>query len=226
MLVLALETGSAQGSVAFLEDGRVLAEEPLGDRLDQERALVPALESAVRGRGLEPAAIGLVAVGIGPGSFTGLRIGLACAKTLALALDKPLVGVPTFDALPANLPDPAARCAPVLDARRGRVYGASFRREGAAWVRETEDLWLPPGELAARLPKPALAFGPGASAYPDAFRAAGFALGDPAWAVARASEIGRLAIARAAAGLRDDPRAIEPVYLCRLAAEERLSAGG
>ncbi len=225
MLVLALETGSAQGSVALLEDGRVLAEEALGDRLDQERNLVPALESLVRDRGFEPAALGLVAAGTGPGSFTGLRIGLACAKTLALALGKDLVGVPTFDALPANVPASAERCAPVLDARRGRVFGAWFFREGGSWVRETEDLWLAPGELADRIPKGALVFGSGAAAYPDAFRSAGHALGNPAWAIARASEIGRLGIARHAAGMRADPRTLEPVYLCRLAVEEKLAGG-
>ena len=128
MIVLALDTALDACSVAVLDREQVLARrvEPMA-RGHQER-LAPLVAEAMGEAGVAFAALERVAVTVGPGSFTGLRVGLAFAKALALALDIPCVGVGTLEALIASRPEAGAaqRAAAVLDARRGHVYLQAF----------------------------------------------------------------------------------------------------
>ena len=133
MIILALDTALDACSVAVLDGGDTLARrvEPMA-RGHQER-LAPLVAEAMAEGGLAFDALERVAVTVGPGSFTGLRVGLAFAKALALALDIPCVGVGTLEALIASRPDASAapHAAAVLDARRGQVYLQAFA-QGAA----------------------------------------------------------------------------------------------
>ena len=101
---------------------------------------------------------------MGPGSFTGLRVGLSAIKGLALALGIPVAAVPTLDAMAASLPFAALPVCPVLDARKGEVYASLYRWDGVAMRREWEYQALAPETLAARLGEPVIVLGDGAPA--------------------------------------------------------------
>src|SRR5437016_2738225 len=113
MRALGIETSGTVGSVALVEDGRVLAEETFAKGLRHGQALVPAIGRALAAAGVGKRDVDLFAVGTGPGSYTGLRVGIATAKTLAFALGKPLFGVPSFDAIARAIP-PALRRASIV----------------------------------------------------------------------------------------------------------------
>jgi tRNA threonylcarbamoyladenosine biosynthesis protein TsaB len=113
MLVLAFDTATDVATSALVDDGRVL-----GERASQPKALLSAVDELLREAGVAPGDLDALVVGTGPGSFTGTRIGLAVARGLALALDLPVAGVSTLDAL-ASAPEGAL---PVIDARRREVF--------------------------------------------------------------------------------------------------------
>jgi len=140
MPFLGIDTSSAAGSVALTTPGRVLAEWTLDvDRTHAVR-LLPHIRWMLQEAGLGLGDLAGIAVTLGPGSFTGLRIGIATAKTLALVSGKPLVGIPTLEVLAGNVPHARGLLCPVLDARRGEVYWALFRQEEAGRLqRVTED---------------------------------------------------------------------------------------
>ena len=107
--IFAFDTATSRTSCALLRDGELL-----GERLTEAREVLAAADELVREAGLEPGAIDAVIVGTGPGSFTGVRMGLATARGLALALDVPVAGVSTLHAYAGGQP--------VIDARRGEVF--------------------------------------------------------------------------------------------------------
>jgi tRNA threonylcarbamoyladenosine biosynthesis protein TsaB len=113
MLVLAFDTATDVATSALLEDGRVL-----GERTSEARTLLAAIDALLREAGAAPADVDRLVVGTGPGSFTSTRIGLAAARGLALALDLPVAGVSTLDALAAAREE----AFPVIDARRSEVF--------------------------------------------------------------------------------------------------------
>ena len=113
MLILAFDTATEVATSALVADGEVL-----GERFSRAVTLLEDVDALLRQAGAHPADLGALAVGIGPGSFTGTRIGLAVARGLSLALDVPAAGVSTLDALAAGAPD----AVPVLDAKRGEVF--------------------------------------------------------------------------------------------------------
>ena len=177
-------------------------------------ASLPALVDQVLAR----AALSLddvegLAVSIGPGSFTGLRIGLALAKGIALAGGLPLVGVPTLEALAwvADAPPGTTICA-ALDARKREVYAALFAATGAAPRRLSPDLALSPEVLAARLTPPCVVVGDASEVYGDVLGARAvlrpFATHHP-----RGGVIARLGFDRLAAGEGRNPGPLEPTYV-------------
>ena len=129
MIVLALDTCLSACSVALLNDGLLIgsASEPM-TRGHQER-LAPMVRDVVRAAGLSFGDLGRIGVTVGPGSFTGLRVGLSFAKGMALALDRPCVGVGVLEALAGSVPEDGLKAA-VIDGGRGNLYLQLF--EGAA----------------------------------------------------------------------------------------------
>ena len=113
MLVLAFDTATDVATSALLEDGRVL-----GERSSEAKALLEAVDGLLRDAGVAPSSLAALVVGTGPGSFTSTRIGVAVARGLALALDVPVAGVSTLDALASARPE----ALPVIDARRQEVF--------------------------------------------------------------------------------------------------------
>lgn len=127
MLVLGLETATPACSVALVDDRGLVAESTLVVGPVHSERLVPMIEQLLEGAGVERREVGGLAVSRGPGSFTGLRIGIATAKALAYAWERPLVGIPTLDALAFNVGPVNAVIYPLLEARRDEVYTAAYR---------------------------------------------------------------------------------------------------
>lgn len=127
MHVLAMDTSTLVGSVAVLTDGAVRAELSASVRARHGEVLLPHVERALALSGVEFREVGLIAVGLGPGSFTGVRIGVATAKGLCLSGGQPLVGIVSPRALARGLGVAPSLAVPVVDAHKGEVYAAVYR---------------------------------------------------------------------------------------------------
>lgn len=225
MNVLAIETSGRVGSVAACRDGEGVAEEALGAGTTHGRMLLPIVDRVVREAGWDKLRdIDLVAVGRGPGSFTGLRVGLTCAKMLAVLLGKPLVGVCSLDAMAENAPVDADHIVTVLDAKRGDVYAAAYERRDGRLVRTQPPDAMRPGRARALLAEPLYVMGDalerhaGVFAGPACRRAP-----EEEWRI-HARVVARLAVEAHRAGHADDPIGMEPIYLRRPEAEEKRLA--
>ena len=163
MRVLGLETSTLAGGVALVDGERLVAEYVLDVSVTHSERLLAAVDRVLADARWAPRDLEGVAVSIGPGSFTGLRIGVSTAKGLALALGLPIAAVPTLDAMAATVPWAALPVCAVLQARRGEVYASRYRHDGDGLRREWDYLALSPGELAGRLGEPTLLVGDGAA---------------------------------------------------------------
>ena len=227
MIVLALDTTTAGGSCAVLRDGMI--RERAGDaRITHGEQLPRELMLLLDAEGLSLPEIDAFGVAVGPGAFTGLRIGIATMQGLAFAEEKPLVGVSSFDALAllaaahpwvsGSGADPPARIATWIDAWRGEVYTALYEATSAAGAPRVEG----PDRALQRLGAGRVLFaGDGAAAYAariQALRGAESTLLDPA-APWLAGAVARIAARTVLAGERPAPDAIRPVYVRRSDAE-------
>lgn len=130
MKILAIDSSGLVATVAVLEDEELIAEYTINYKKTHSETLLPMLDEIKNMTELDLASIDAVAVAKGPGSFTGLRIGSATVKGLAYALDKPIVAVPTVDALSMNLWGCDRLICPIMDARRNQVYTGLYEFDG------------------------------------------------------------------------------------------------
>lgn len=131
MKLLVLDSSGLVASVALIEDDRLIAEYTTGNKLTHSQTLLPMLDEVIKRTSFQIEEIDAVAVAMGPGSFTGLRIGAATAKGLGLALGKPIIPVPTVDGLAYQLFGASYIICPMMDARRKQVYTGFYRFEGS-----------------------------------------------------------------------------------------------
>jgi tRNA threonylcarbamoyladenosine biosynthesis protein TsaB len=162
MRVLAVETSSLAGGVALLDDERLVAEYLLDVSITHSERLMATVDRVLADARWAPRDLDGLAVAIGPGSFTGLRVAVSTVKGLAVALDRPIAAVPTLDAMAAALPWAALPVCPVLDARKGEVYTSLYRWDGGVMRRDWDYLALSPEALAERLTEPVIVAGDGA----------------------------------------------------------------
>ena len=165
MKILAIECSENPASCAVVEDGRLLCESFIGVGLTHSRTLMPIVEHILKNTDLTMADVDVIAVAAGPGSFTGIRIGVSAAKGLAFAVNKPAVGVSTLAAMARNVAfmDGLVICA--MDARRSQVYNALFEAKDGKLTRLTEDRAIALADLAEELrndPRPKTVVGDGA----------------------------------------------------------------
>lgn len=151
MKILALDSSGIVASVAIVEEDVLLAEYTVNYKKTHSQTLLPMLDEVARMTELDLNTVDAIAVAAGPGSFTGLRIGSATAKGLGLALDKPLVGVPTVEALAYNLYDTPGLICPIMDARRNQVYTGIYRYEDHRLVTVEDQMAIAMTELLDRL---------------------------------------------------------------------------
>lgn len=130
MRILAMDSSSLVASVAVLEDDILMAEYTMNYKKTHSQTLLPMIDEVAKMIELDLQTIDAIAISKGPGSFTGLRIGSATAKGLGLALKKPIVSVPTVDAMAYNLWGCADMIVPIMDARRNQVYTGIYTFEG------------------------------------------------------------------------------------------------
>ena len=156
-----------------------------------------------------------LALSIGPGSFTGLRVGVATVKGLALALGLPVAAVPTLDALASNLPFADAPVCPILDARKGEVYLSLYRWCGGGMRRQGDYVALPPRAVAEQLKPPVIVLGDGVAACLPflAHLGAGLRIAPASHAAPSAAVVGRLGHGMLAAGVTVAAESLEPLYL-------------
>lgn len=176
MKILALETSAKSVSAAVVEDGAVRASCFSCTGLTHSRTLMPMVEAMLKNAELSLDDMDAVAVAAGPGSFTGLRIGVSAAKGLAWAADKPCIGVSTLEAMAQNLAHTDALLICAMDARRNQVYNALFEAKGGTLTRLTDDRAIAVGELAGELrgeTRRMIVLGDGAVLCHDGLRAAG-----------------------------------------------------
>ena len=164
MRVLAVETSTLSGGAALLDGERVVGEYALDVRLTHSERLMAAIDQLLSDADWTARELEGLAVSVGPGSFTGLRVGLSTVKGLALALAIPVAAVPTLDAMAAMLPYASLPVCPVLDARKREVYASLYRWDGRGMRREWDYLAVAPDELARRLDEPVIVLGDGADA--------------------------------------------------------------
>ena len=151
MKILAFDGTAKAASVAISDGDRILAHYTIDNGLTQSELLLPMAEDMLRSLKLSFSDIDLYATSVGPGSFTGVRIGVSLVKGLAFGKDLPCVGVSTIEALAENLRGLSGIIVPCMDARRGQVYTATFRCEAGELTRLTEDRAIALSDLAEEL---------------------------------------------------------------------------
>lgn len=217
MKLLAIETSSSQLGIAALNDAKVLASyELLAERVHAVE-LPQALTRVLKEAGLSLEALDGMAVDIGPGSFTGLRIGIAFVKALLFRLKKPLAGVPSLDVLASNAALSPDLICPIVDAKQRKVYAALYRGEAGQLKKQSDYHLLTLDELIPMLKQERVLFlGDGLALYEAVLKER---LGDRARFAApdlwlpRAVTLGRLGLERLRRGQTDDPARLTPMYL-------------
>jgi tRNA threonylcarbamoyladenosine biosynthesis protein TsaB len=224
MRVLALETSTLAGSVALCEDGRVVGLSLLDVALTHSERLMAMIHRLIDDCRWRIDRVEGLAVSIGPGSFTGLRVGAATAKGLALALAVPIAPVPTLDVLAANVPFADAPVCPILDARKREVYLAVYRWDGGAMARQSNYMALPPEAAVDRLPDAAILLGDGVPACQPHLVTSrrAWVEAPPAQRMPSASVVGQIGSAMLAAGQGVDGDTLQPLYLRPSEAELKL----
>lgn len=217
MKILAVETSSVMGSVALLEEDRILVE--ISMRLERQHStnLVPLIERLLQTAGIGLAGIDGYAVGAGPGSFTGIRVGVTTVKGLALVTRKPVVAVSSLSALACDGLSGPYPVAPLVDAKRNLVYFAWYR----AGKNGKPVQLIAPGlgtlkEALAKINRPTLFIGDGAYCYRKQIQRLqgkkAFFPGSNDY-FPRASAIGKMAVEKFRLGKFDDPETVTPAYL-------------
>ena len=166
MLIMAFESSAKAASVALLRDGRLVSQYSQCSGLTHSRTLLPMAEDMLKNAEMSLKDVDCFAVAHGPGSFTGIRIGVSTVKGLAWAADKPCVGVSTLEAMAWHGLSAGGYVCPVMDARRSQVYNALFKIENGRPERLCEDRPIGLAELSAELRglnAPVLLIGDGAA---------------------------------------------------------------
>ncbi len=223
MKILAFDSTTKTASVALYDDGRLLAEYTLNNGNTHSETLLPMAETILRAFDLRPCEVESFAVSVGPGSFTGVRIGVATVKGLALGADKPCVGVSTLEAMAHGLAgiDGVYDC--VMDARAGQVYHARFRRTGEVLERLCPDRAVTIDELGAEIGEaPEILVGDGADLCYNKLKPVcpALRLAPPHLRWPSAYGVAMAALPKLEAGETLSPQALDAVYLRKPQAEQ------
>ncbi|MGZ5440021.1 MAG: tRNA (adenosine(37)-N6)-threonylcarbamoyltransferase complex dimerization subunit type 1 TsaB [Candidatus Aminicenantales bacterium] len=224
MLILAVDTTTPGGSVALLEDELLLGEANVESAATHSARLFRSIDFLAGALGKDIKDVDAFAVAAGPGSFTGIRIGIGAVKSLAFASGKPAVPVSTLLALASKLAsDRTPLVCPLLDAKKGEIYAGLFEAKGGGLVEVVPQGAYDPEAFFARLPAArGIAFaGSGISAYRAGILSH---IGDQAVFSGRspfiAAEVGRIGAGLLRAGQGVDAASLEPLYFRRSQAEE------
>lgn len=236
MKILSFDTSSPACAIAVVDgDGAgadVLSEITVWAPREHLARLIPQIDAALREAQTAKEDVQAIAVGIGPGSYTGLRIGVTVARTLAQALNISIVGIPSLDAMARRFMEFDGFVCPVIDAKRGEVYAAVYETGNGFFRRKSDFRPLSPEALLyelVALGARVLMVGDGIYAYRDIFEShlgtrISFAPRDYWWP--RASDLAVIALKRLARGQSDDLFSLVPIYARLSQAEELLLKKG
>ncbi|HID61858.1 MAG TPA: tRNA (adenosine(37)-N6)-threonylcarbamoyltransferase complex dimerization subunit type 1 TsaB [Anaerolineae bacterium] len=215
-MLLAIDTATRVPSLALYDGERVVAEETWHSANGHTVELVPSIVRMLKRQRISPSQLQGIAVALGPGSFTGLRIGLSVAKGLALTLAIPLIGIPTLDALIYAQARRRGPVCAVLQAGRGRICVGFYRRRRGQWQRQGDYCLTTLEELCASIETPTLFCGEIDTQAAELLRER---LGEkaklvsPAASLRRAGYLAELGWQRLERGKVDDPASLSPIYL-------------
>ena len=221
MRILAIETTEKNGALAAMNAGNILSEKRLDRRGRSAQTLAPEIKSLLHRVRWKPEDVDLVAVCIGPGSFTGLRVGLATAKTFAYCVHAELIGVNTLEVIASAAPNEVKELSVGMDVQRGEVI--------AGWFRRTDDNWfkaicppeiLPIEDWLERARQKTILTGPILHQLTERMPTGVQAL-DPKYWSPTASSVARFAAWQYQNGQRDDVFSLAPLYSRLAAAEEK-----
>jgi tRNA threonylcarbamoyladenosine biosynthesis protein TsaB len=220
---LAIETSGRLGSVAILEDGRVLAADQFPHGLQHAAEIIPRIDRLCLDQGWKPADLREIYVSAGPGSFTGLRIGITLTKTLAFATGANIVAVPSVRVLAHNAPPDARHLIIVLDAKRDQIFTARLARASQGWIEEEPARLDTLTSMLKRSPRPVHLLGEGIP-YHQKF----IPMDDPGIIItpselwrARASAVAEEGSRLAAEGQFTEPDQLIPIYIRMPEAQEK-----
>ena len=171
MRVLGIDTSTSCGSIGLIEGQQILCEYSLSRKASHSERVMKTIDRVLEDSGVSIVDIDGFAISIGPGSFTGLRIGVSAVKGLAFATGKPVAGVSTLDALAQNVRYSPYLICPLLDARKGEVYTALYRNTGKeGLIKLVSEMAIKPADLLGRIEEKALFLGNGVYPYGDLIR--------------------------------------------------------
>lgn len=225
MKILAIETSTMLGGVAIADEKGLIAETRLNVKSTHSERLMATIDEQLRQSEITLGDIDVFAVAAGPGSFTGLRIGLSAVKGLCYATGKPLVLVPTLDAFARSFPFSKHPVCVMLDARRGEVYAAVFHCDGA-FVKLLDEVSVAPEALFRDVGSPVILAGEGAQVYRERLVAI---LGERALfaplevMVPSPAHVAMLGLEKALQGEFTEASAAEPLYIRKSEAEVKWS---
>ena len=221
--ILAIETSGRIGSVALAIGWELKHSARFRADSNHAAELLPTIDELCRPLGWAPGDIDHVYLSIGPGSFTGLRIAVTLAKTLALSIKADIVAVATLEVIAQNAllaGEPPPRVAVLLDAKRGQVYSAAFERAEGRYARAVDACIANPIEFLNGLPQPVCVLGEGITYHREALACVAHTeLPEALWPP-RVQTVLKLGYEKAQRGEFEQPRALAPVYLRRPEAEE------
>lgn len=225
MKILALDSSGLTASVAVVSDQELIAEYTVNYEKTHSQTLMPMLQEAAGRIGLDLQSVDAIAVANGPGSFTGLRIGVATVKGLALALDKPVIAIPTVDALAYNLAGASGLVCPLMNARRNQVYTGIYRFADGKMEIVKEQCALALDEILDELEQmhePVTFLGDGVPVFRDQIeqRKLNHRYAPVHLALQRGGSVGALALEYAKEGKQIHADALSPDYL-RMSQAER-----
>lgn len=226
MRILGLDTATRRESVGIIADGEIVAEQSTTAGGSHAVSLLPLIDAVLRRAGCAVGALDGIAVSSGPGSFTGLRVGLSVAKGLARATGARLIGVSTLEALARTVTDSCDPVCALLDARKGEVYAACFEAAALEWRRLTEDYVGSVEALLPTLPMRCVVVGDAVPTYGAFLQSR---LGSRVTLLPfeahgpRGATVAALGWERWQTGGMDEPRDLEPRYLRASEAERRTS---
>lgn len=226
MKVLGIETATPVGSVALIDDEEIICEYTYQGNLDHSAWLMPAIDRLLKDSGLSCQNLEGIAVSSGPGSFTGLRIGISTVKGLAQGLKIPVVGISTLDSLACNLPWTDKIICPVLDARKKEIYTALYRGS----QRLTDYLVIPPQQITEFISQPTIFLGNGLKLYQELIKESlkevtppvevtplvDVYFAPPSLWLPKASNLALLGLKALKAGKQEDINSFTPFYLRKM----------
>jgi tRNA threonylcarbamoyladenosine biosynthesis protein TsaB len=216
MRILAVDTSTTVGGVALMEGYRVLCDLRLDVHTSHAPHLLSLIHQALALASVPLESIELFAASQGPGSFTGLRIGIATLLGLSQALQRALIGIDTLEALALKLPFASQPVCSVLDARKGEVFVAIFRMTAAGPMRLTPNLVMSPEAFCAKITEPTIFLGTGVDVYRGVWEThlGELAIFSPPWlGMPCSAEVGALAFARMGVGQSGPQAPLVPSYV-------------